>query len=164
MARKGMIGLALVLVVVAAVVLIARDHQKPADDYDYAAAFEASAPGSTAPILKITDVVGKTADELRAVLGPPENCETSLYSSRCTYAPGQTEVVFIDGKADWITINALGETVFDAAALARIGLSETKPTERSETELLWTSLPGLRELRVVGDGARIDFIRIKARS
>ena len=108
MARKGMIGLALVLFVGVAAVLIVRDQQKRADDYDYAAAFEASAPGRTAQILKITDVVGKTADELRVVLGPPENCETSLYSSRCAYAPGQTEVVVIDGKADWITVSALG--------------------------------------------------------
>ena len=37
--------------------------------------------------------------EVAAVLGPPWNCESSRYSRRCSYAPGSTEVVYIDGRA-----------------------------------------------------------------
>ena len=132
------------------------------DRYDYAAAFEAQAPGSTAAVVRIADIVGKTPDELKATLGAPLGCETSLYSSRCHYSTGATEVVFIDGKADWITVKALGETKLDPAALPRIGLPQRKPQTREPTQLLWTDIEGLREVRAVGDGERVEFIRVKA--
>gem|GEM_PF-4409984 len=136
----------------------------PADDYDYAAAFESQTPGSTLPLLKIRDVVGKTADELTAVLGPSQNCSTTLYSSRCSYATGRTEVVFIDGKADWITVKDLRETTFAPAALHRIGLDESKTSDKTDSELIWTGLNGLKEVRIVGDGEHVEFIRVKAKS
>jgi hypothetical protein len=132
------------------------------DAYDYAAAFEAQAPGSTAAVLRIGEIVGKTPDELKAVLGAPLNCETSLYSSRCEYSTGATEVVFIEGKADWITVKALGETKLDPAALPRIGLPQKKPNVTEASRLIWTNIEGLREVQAIGDGERIEFILVKA--
>jgi hypothetical protein len=132
------------------------------DDYDYAAAFEAQAPGSTAAVVKIGEIVGKTPDELRATLGAPLSCEASLYSTRCSYSPGATEVVFIDGRADWITVKALGETKLDPAALPRIGLPQSKPKISEPTRLVWTDIEGLREVQAVGDGDQLEFIRVKA--
>jgi hypothetical protein len=132
------------------------------DQYDYAAAFEAQAPGSTAAVVKIGDIVGRTPDELKAVLGAPLGCETSLYSSRCQYSTGATEVVFIDGKADWITVKALGDTRLEPAALPRIGLPQRKPAITEPTRLVWTDIEGLREVQAVGDGERLEFIRVKA--
>lgn len=134
------------------------------DDYDYAAAFERAAADSRAAVIDIPALAGKTRAQLQALLGAAEHCETSLYSSRCRYAPGNTEIVFIDGKADWITVNDLGETPFAAAALGRIGLGETPPDRRENSELIWNNLDGLREVRVVGDGEHVEFIRIKAKS
>lgn len=132
------------------------------DRYDYAAAFEAQAPGSTAEVVRIGEIAGRTPDQLKAVLGAPLGCEDSLYSIRCNYSPGATEVVFIDGKADWITVKALGETKLDPAALPRIGLAQTPPAITEPTRLLWSNLAGLREVQAVGDGERVEFIRVKA--
>lgn len=168
MRRNAWIVAALIGVGVTALFAWRRIAEPPpaatADDYDYEAAFETPAPGSDRPVIRIAEIAGRTPDELAQRLGPAEHCEASLHSSRCSYAPGRTEVVFIDGHADWITVNEPGETPFAPAALARLGLAESMPTERSDAELIWTALPGLREVRVVGDGEHVEFIRIKVRS
>lgn len=134
------------------------------DDYDYAAAFESLDPGSTAPLFRIADVAGKAEADVAAVLGPPWNCESSLHSRRCSYAPGSTEVVYIDGKADWLTVTALGESPLDDALLMRIGLKAAKPGSASDEERVWSDLAGLREVRAYGTPERAQFLRIKVKS
>ncbi len=158
----------LVVVVAAAAFWGLRDWQGsgPADgdDYDYAAAFESLDPDSGAPLFRIGEVAGRSEAELATVLGPPWDCESSLYSRRCRYAPGGTEVVFIDGKADWLTIRSPGEVGFDASALTRIGLAAKKPDQTTAEELIWTDLGGLREVRAVSDGNGVQLLRIKVKS
>jgi len=134
------------------------------DDYDYAAAFESLDPGSNAPLFRIDEVAGKAEAEVAAVLGPPWNCESSKYSRRCSYAPGSTEVVYIDGKADWLTVTALGESPLDDQLLMRVGLKPAKPGTASDEERVWTALAGLREVRAYGTPERAQFLRIKVKS
>jgi hypothetical protein len=133
----------------------------PAEDYDYAAAFESLDAASSAPVVKIPEIAGKSAEQLRALLGPPEYCESSLYSSRCSYAPGRTEVVFIDGKADWITVNELGETPLGPQALRRLGLPPSAPQLSAAGQLAWTGLAGLKQLSLIGEGDRLEYARVK---
>ena len=134
------------------------------DDYDYAAAFESLDPGSNAPLFRIAEVAGKAEAEVAAVLGPPWNCESSRYSRRCSYAPGSTEVVYIDGRADWLTVTALGESPLDDALLMRVGLKPAKPGTANDEERVWTDLPNLREVRAFGTPERAQFLRIKVKS
>ncbi|WP_293000096.1 hypothetical protein [Nevskia sp.] len=136
----------------------------PDGDFDYASAFESLDPKSTAPLFRMADVAGKTEDELRAALGPPESCETTLYSRRCRYSPGNTEVVFIDGKADWLTVNELGETPFDDALLGRIGLPSSRARNTDSGDKRWTGVSGLREVTAHGSDGRVAYIRIKVKS
>ncbi len=163
MRGRKLVGAAIaILVLLAAAFFALRRHGGASSDgYDYAAAFESLDASSTAPVVKIPEIAGKSPDELRAALGPPESCETSLYSSRCTYAPGRTEVVFIAGKADWITVNDLGETKLDPAALGRLGLPASTPLVRSEAQLGWKDVAGLKEVSLVGSGDRVEFARVK---
>lgn len=167
--RQAMLGAAVLVVVLAGGWwLFSRTPggETPADgdDFDYAAAFESLDPGSTAPLFRIVEVAGKTEAEVAAALGPPWNCESTLYSRRCSYAPGSTEVVYIDGRADWLTVNALGEAPLDDAILMRIGLKAAKPSSANDEERVWTDLAGLRELRAVGSAQRVEFLRIKVKS
>lgn len=156
----------LVVVAAAAAFWVLRDRQgsSPDDDYDYAAAFESLDPDSGAPLFRIGEVAGRSEAELATVLGPPWDCESSLYSRRCRYAPGGTEVVFIDGKADWLTVRSPGEVGFDASALTRIGLAARKPDRTTAEELIWSDLGGLREVRVVSDGGTVQLLHIKVKS
>lgn len=156
----------LIIVAAAAVFWLLRERQGfgSGDDYDYAAAFESLDPASGAPLFRIAEVAGHSEAELAVVLGPPWDCESSLYSRRCRYAPDNTEVVFIDGKADWLTVRSPGEVAFDASALGRIGLPDRKPDQATAEELVWTGFGGLREVRVVGsvDGVRMLCVKVKS--
>ena len=163
MRGRKLIGavIAIVTVLAAAFFGLRRHQASPSDGYDYAAAFESLDAGSAAPVVKIPEIAGRSMEELRALLGPPERCEASRYSSRCTYAPGRTEVVFIAGKADWITVNELGETPFKPAALGRLGLPASTPLLSSEAQLGWKDVAGLKEVSLVGSGERVEFARVK---
>ena len=167
--KQAMWGLAVLLVVLAAGWWFSGrtpGSNAPADgdDYDYAAAFESLDPGSSAPLFRIADIAGKAEAEVAAVLGPPWNCESTLHSRRCSYAPGSTEIVYIDGKADWLTVTALGESPLDDALLMRIGLKAAKPGSASDEERVWTGLSGLREVRAYGSPERAQFLRVKVKS
>lgn len=166
--KQAILAVAMLVIAVAAGWWFTRmpDGEGPAagDDYDYAAAFESLDPGSTAPLFRIADIAGKAEAEVAAVLGPPWNCESTLHSRRCSYAPGSTEIVYIDGKADWLTVTALGESPLDDALLMRIGLKAAKPGIASDEERVWTDLAGLREVRAYGVPERAQFLRIKVKS
>jgi hypothetical protein len=142
----------------------ASDAAAGADDYDYAAAFESLDPGSDAPLFRIADIAGRSEAEVAARLGPPWDCEASRYSRRCRYAPGATEIVYIDGRADWLTVRALGEAALDDEVLKRIGLLPKPAGTVVEDERVWSDLAGLREVRAVGHGGRAEFLRIKVKS
>ncbi len=166
--KRAVLGVAVLGLAVAAGWWFTRtpDGTDPAagDDYDYAAAFESLDPGSTAPLFRIADVAGKAEADVAAVLGPPTGCESSLHSRRCRYAPGATEIVYIDGKADWLTVIALGEAPLDDALLQRIGLKAAKAASASDEERVWSALSGLREVRAYGTPERAQFLRIKVKS
>lgn len=142
------------------------DHGKRADgdDYDYAAAFESLDPESRAPLFRIADIAGRSEAEVAATLGPPWDCESSLYSRRCHYAPGATEIVYIDGRADWLTVRALGDAALADDLLERIGLEPKPAGEGSDRVRVWRTLGGLREVSAHGHAGRADYLRIKVRS
>ena len=163
----GRLAVLAVLIVGAVMATIRLMPDRPAtgdDDYDYAAAFESLDPASGAPLFRITDIAGRSEAELVAVLGPAFDCQSSLYSRRCRFETGATEVLFIAGKADWLTVQAPGATSFDAAVLGRIGLEPRKPDQATAGELVWTDIAGLREVRAIGDGNGLQFLRIKVKS
>jgi len=165
--KHAVLAGALLIVAVAGGWLLSRPNEvspTAGDAYDYAAAFESLDPSSRAPLFRIADVAGRDETGVAAVLGPPWQCASSRYSRRCSYAPGATEIVYIDGKADWLTVTALGDAPLDEQLLMRIGLQPTPPGTASDEELQWTSLGGLREVRAHGTPERAQFLRIKVKS
>lgn len=157
-----------VVVLIAAVAVVlwwsGRSSDQGGDDYDYAAAFESLDPASQAPLFRIAEVAGRAEAEVAAVLGPPWQCESSRYSRRCRYSPGATEVVYIEGKADWLTVTALGDAPLDDQLLMRIGLQPAPAGTASDQERVWLTLGGLREVHAYGTPDRAQFLRIKVKS
>jgi len=119
---------------------------------------------STEIVVSINTIAGKTQTEVAAVLGQPSTCEPSKFGQRCYYAKGETEVVFIAGKADWITIEALDQYPFSESALAALGLKPTEPTFRSASVLRWTNIPGLREVSLFRGQTKADYAYIKVKT
>lgn len=55
-------------------------------------------------LFNIPKIAGKTQLEVEALLGEPVFCAESESSRNCTFQENEIEIVFIDGKADWITV------------------------------------------------------------
>lgn len=114
-------------------------------------------------------LVGLTRTEVDRALGP-STAHLSVKPARvgpalkCIYLNGRVEIVFIDGRADWIMLNALGDLNFSAGALRHLGFKTvTLPTSQTDYVMLWKGLEGLHEVQLFAlpDG-QCDYIYIKA--
>lgn len=135
------------------------------DGFDYEAAFEqipeAGDGLSGPPLVRLAQFAGKPRAEAEQVLGAAQSCEPALDSERCNYA-NRIEVVYIDGKAAWITVQfAYGRYPFAAEALQLLDLPASDPQSGDEYQMQWNDIAGLRSLQLVGDENGARFARIK---
>lgn len=134
------------------------------------------APSPAAPWIDLPAIIGLDQGAADAKLGASTGCESVSpsrvgKSPRCSYRDGNVEVVYIKGKADWITVygtdtrapaSAL-DVSFDAASLAQLGLSGT-PTASSPIGVFWKgSVTGVREVTMFGQqGGKVSYFYVKA--
>lgn len=99
------------------------------------------------PALPALPLARQAEDGVRSHLGNPMACEDVPRGRRCRYAQASTDIVYIDGVADWITVEDLGGAPFSAAALARVGLpTDEDPIETGPDRIRWQNLAGFREV------------------
>lgn len=113
----------------------------------------AAAPAAAAVAVDLPAIVGQPKAAVAKVLGKPAKCEPSKYGERCAYRGG-TDVVFIGGAADWITILPQG-VPYGPAALDAIGLVEVRPDFVGMDTMRWDE--GLRETRTMQGGATVTI-------
>jgi hypothetical protein len=131
--------------------------------FDYEAAFEqpAEADGPLPPLVQLADFAGKPRAEAEQALGASQACQIALHSERCNYA-NRIEVVYIDGRADWITVSfPYGRYALEPRTLGLLGLPVSEPQGGDEKQMSWTAIKGLRSLQLVGDENGVLFARIK---
>jgi hypothetical protein len=115
-----------------------------------------------ASLFDVTAVAGKSEKEVTKVLGKPGTCSKSKYGPKCEYKEGQLEVVFIKGRADWITVNALGKVPFDDDAITALGLAQRRPTVAMPTVKRWENVQGLLSVSVFKGNPGSDYAYVKA--
>lgn len=133
------------------------------DRFDYAAAFEAPpAADAAAATLPLSAIAGGSRDAVRDLLGEPQRCEFAQHSERCHYPVAGVQIVFIDGKADWIGVRLDTDEPFAPQTLRRYGLPIADADEVSETVSVWRGLAGYREVRIIdgGYGESLLFIKV----
>ncbi len=113
------------------------------------------------PVLDITRIAGRSQPYLINYLGEPVNCMGIKYGLKCQYVKGKTTVVFINGKADWLTVEALEGVPFSPIALETIGLTKTEPTFSNSHVIRWEPLNNLRSVAIFPNGANADYAYIK---
>ncbi len=114
-----------------------------------------------APVIDITQIAGKTKEEVAAVLGAPDSVSAAKGGEKAHYAKGDTEIVFVRGKADWITVSALSAVPFTPKAIAALGLKETPPSFANSHVLRWKTLPGLLEVAIFPGKTNCDYAYIE---
>ena len=115
-------------------------------------------------VVDITQVAGKTESEVSTYLGDPTSCANSKHGNKCQYTKGEMEIVFIGGKADWITVEGIDGVPFSKAALGALGLSEAPPSFSNQFTMRWERIQGLREVALFKGGATSDYAYIKVKT
>lgn len=121
-------------------------------------------------------IILKSPDEVHAALGKPDSpCEKGKYGLKCVYQRGQVEIVFIKGRADWITYHNPPNVGFYPAALLHLGVN--CPTDVGKftvggDAIRWSGtcaglssaqlFPGEGTAPVEGDFRRLGYVYIKA--
>lgn len=114
-----------------------------------------------APKLDVTKIVGKNMKQVAGMLGKPGRCREAKHGPKCQYRDGQVEIVFIDGKADWISVNGLEEVPFTDEAIQIIGLAPRSPSFSSPFVKRWTTVPGISEVSIFKGRVGCDYAYLK---
>ena len=113
-------------------------------------------------VMDVMRVVGRPESEVAALLGEPSSCEQVHRARWCKYPPHQDEVMFVAGKADMVTVRAMGAVAFNESALGSLGLAPAAPDQADPYAIRWQSLPGLEEVTVFpGPGGFVDYAYVK---
>lgn len=106
---------------------------------------------SAAPILDIQTIAGKAAADVTKVLGKPSQEEKTKYGPKLSYKDGKIEAVFIDGKADWITVRDMGSVPYDTKAIETIGLKQEAPNFQNAFVIAWEPHSRYYSVRIFSD-------------
>jgi len=115
-------------------------------------------------VIDIPRIALKSKEEVVAVIGAPLECEETKHGEKCSFAPGETEIVFIDGKADWITVSDMAAMPYSENSLAAIGLTVMPPSVLTTEPLAWNSIDGLRAVSFFPSGKSIWYAYIRAKT
>ena len=116
------------------------------------------------PIVDITKIAGKSQKDITAYLGKEISCDKNKYGLKCQYKKGETEIVFIKGKADWITVEGIDNVSFSKSALTALGLKEEHPSFKNNFTLRWEPIQGLRSVSVFKGASKSDYAYIKVKT
>lgn len=114
-----------------------------------------------APVIDLPLIAGKTKAEVSKVLGQPVRVSQVKGGEKAHYTKGEVEIVFVNGKADWITVSAMGHVPFSAHALVELGLKESPPSLKNANVLRWQGLPGFLEIAVFPGQKNCDYAFIE---
>ena len=106
--------------------------------------------------------IGKSESEIAAILGPGEKCKDRSKGRSCEYLDNTVQIIFIDGRADWIAIGGLQDVPFNYDALRVIGLHPTPPFVHMASRMHWQHHHGLELVSVFAQGEATAFIEIRA--
>ncbi len=80
---------------------------------------------------------------------------------KCFFKPGETEIVFISGKADWITVEALDNAPYSDEVLPLLGLEKVTAVLSNESTIRWETIPGLLDVSIFPAQSGVDYAYIK---
>lgn len=121
-------------------------------------------------IIDVLSIVGKDKTAVEKVLGKAENAEKIKQSNspcatgcdKLTYKSGKYEVVFINDKADWITIYDVSEFDTTVEGIELLGLKITEPDFNSPLNVIrWKNIQNIKEINFFDNGSgKLNYIYI----
>ena len=123
-----------------------------------------TAVASTDIILNVPKIAGKSEVEVEKEIGRANSCVQTKYGEQCFYEKADTEIMFIDGKADWITINKMNGLPYSKESLAALGLPVAEPVFNSASIMRWDNLAGILEVSLLSQGKSVGYAYIKVKT
>lgn len=181
MTAQKLILIMLAYIAIASGPAMARKAQKTADDdlpcgvtwMNFDTNPPTETPGKPCPpkpksdkpwFFDINTIANKTKPEVEEVLGKPKSCEKSKYGLKCYFAKNETDIMFIDEVADWITIHDMGDTLYGVQALSALGLPAKLPVFANHAVMRWNSIEGFEEININPSGKNIFYALIYTNS
>ena len=115
-------------------------------------------------IVDVPKIAGRSMKQVAEQLKATPTCEKNKRGTKCDYNDGRIEIVYIDEKADWITVNRLEQVPFADTAIARLGFGQKSPSFRSSMVMRWNGLPGVVEVSLFKGQTGSDYAYIKVKT
>ena len=112
--------------------------------------------------IQILDLVGRNQMEVVETIGEAKSCNPSPQGINCYYPQKNLEIVFIDERADWLTVDGFKELAFNFRAIAEIGLKPIPALVTNPFRMHWQYHQGLEVVSVYGSGKNVAFIQVRA--
>lgn len=112
-------------------------------------------------IIDVPTIIGKSEAAVAKIIGKPTECSNVKHGRKCSYAKAETEIIFISGKADWITLEGIDTLRFNKSALNSIGIKPQAPSFTNNFTMRWEPLQGMRSVSLFGAGINADYFYIK---
>jgi len=113
-------------------------------------------------LINVPGIIGKSEAAVAEVVGQPTECTSTKHGRKCIYKKAETEIIFIKGKADWITIEGIDTLPFNKNTLRSIGIMAKAPSFTNDFTIRWEPLQGIRSISLFGVGSNADYFYIKA--
>jgi hypothetical protein len=117
-----------------------------------------------APIVELSKISGRAVKEVEKLLGPPTETAKTEKGPKRIYKEGSIEVVYINEKADWITVTPTKKIPFTKDALKELGLEVTHPTFSNEHVMRWESLKDYQFISIFPGPNGIDYIYVMTKT
>ena len=114
------------------------------------------------PVVDIPKIAGKEPATVEKLLGKPTEGEKTKHGKTLVYQKGKVEIVYIKGKADWITVNDLNDVTFDETAIKALGIEAAKPNIREPMVIRWEPAGKLASVAVFELDGKVDYAYVKA--
>lgn len=117
-----------------------------------------------ATTVDIPKIAGQGMKQVAEQLKAKPTCAKNKRGTKCDYNDGRIEVIYINGKADWITVNSLEQVPFTEKAIASLGFAQRAPSFHSPMVMRWDGLPGVVEVSVFKGQTGSDYAYIKVKT
>lgn len=112
-------------------------------------------------VIDVPALAGKGKVEVAKIIGEPLSCAPSKHGEKCQYNKAETEIVFINGKADWITVEGLDDKPFSDSTLQLLGFKGEKPSFSNGFTKRWDSIEGVLSVSLFKGSNNSDYAYIK---
>ncbi|MFV5685891.1 hypothetical protein ACM55I_10600 [Flavobacterium sp. GB2R13] len=123
-------------------------------------------------IIDVSSIIGKNKTEIEKILGKPDNVEmikpsntpcVNVPCEKANYQSDKFEIVFINDKSDWITINKVSEFEINNENIELLGLELREPSSNNPGNVTkWNNIENIKEISIFDNGSgKIDYIYIK---